>query len=325
MRATKPHSLAKYGLVLLNMGGPGKEEEIVDYLYEVFSDPYILPLPWPLRKGLAFMISRLRKKEAAERYALIGGSPLDQETQKQVSHLSQSLGMPVSYAMRYIRPSVSEAYKALADQGVTHPLVLPLYPQFSRVTTTTALENFQKHSGCNDPYRVIPNHYDHAQFIETLDQLLLESLEKVEPGLNTAVLFIAHSVPINVVRKGDPYVKEVEATVSLLTQKKTWPYPHSIAYSSKVGPVKWQGPTMDEAVKWLHREKVEQLVVQPVSFVCENLETRYDLDIELKGQCEKSGIHRLIRVPAPGVHPLYISALTSKVRAEIAQWEAQNV
>ena len=231
----------KYGVLLMNMGGPSKTEEIVDYLYNVFSDPLILPLPAFLRKPLAFMISRLRKREAASRYELIGGSPLDAETQKQVEALSNALKVPVTYAMRYIRPTVDEACKILAGEGVDRLIALPLYPQYSRVTSRTALDNLNEKGGWEPEIRIIPEHYSDPVYIDSLSELLNKSLETIDPELKTALLFVAHSVPMEVVKKGDPYVEQVRATVALMAEKNKWQFPHSIGFASKVGPVEWQG------------------------------------------------------------------------------------
>ena len=307
--------MKKTGVLLINMGGPRNLEEIPGYLYRIFTDPYIMGMPPFVRVPLAKLIVSLRKKKVIERYKLIGGkSPLDEYTAAQARELEKILGMPVSYAMRYIDPSVETAQQELIDKGVEHIFLLPLYPQQCNSTTLTALVHFEEHLKPGLTYNTIGFHYDTPGYVDTMSTLLQKSLEAVEPGLKTTVVFVAHSIPLKQVIDGDPYIEQVEATVSSIMKQAAPPFPHVLAYQSKVGPVKWQGPSLEEILKRLVSENVEQVVVQPVSFVCENLETLFDLDIDFKTKCNAAGIRHFTRVPAPGTHPLYIKALADLVQ-----------
>jgi ferrochelatase len=321
-QAHPPH---RYGVLLINMGGPGSQEEIFDYLYRLFSDPFIIGLPGFMRHRLARFIAKGRKKKAAARYALIGGkSPLNEETNAQAKKLEEVLQLPVAFSMRYSEPFVQAAHKELEQKGVTRLIVLPLYPQYCRATTMSAMEDFLEHRGGDLPYRFIQQHYDSPSYIETLCQLLTDSLEQSKPGYKTSILFVAHSIPLKQVKAGDPYVEQVKATVNLTAQKSGLDYPFHLAFQSRIGPVKWQGPTLSEALHKLRKDNIEQLIVHPVSFVSENLETLYDLDIQFKEECLQAGIEHYIRVPAPGIHPLYINTLAYLVREEINNWEVRH-
>lgn len=314
-----------YGVLMLNMGGPGSEAEIKDYLFRLFSDPLIIRLPGFLRRPLARLIASRRKKKAAARYALIGGkSPLGEETAAQAKALEKALDLPVSYAMRYTRPYVSNALQTLQDRGVTQLLVLPLYPQYSQATTMSGLNDFMDHRQPNLPYLFIEEHYDHPPYIKTITHLLSESLEQADPSLKTTVLFAAHSIPMRQVKEGDPYVDHVKATVASVVREKALLFHHTLAFQSKIGPVKWQGPSLPDALVKLRKELVEQIIVVPISFVSENLETLYDLDIEFKELCLSSGIKKYLRVPTPGTHPMYIDGLAELIKHEIILWEKKN-
>lgn len=314
-----------YGVLLLNMGGPGSEAEIKDYLFRLFSDPLIIRLPGFLRGPLAHWIAYRRKRKAAARYALIGGkSPLGEETAAQTGELETVLDLPVTYAMRYTRPYVSNAIQTLLDRGVKQLLVLPLYPQYSQATTMSALNDFMDHRRPDLPYLFIEEHYNHPPYIKTVAHLLGKSLEDADPSLKTTVLFAAHSIPMRQVKDGDPYVQHVNATVASVVRDKALLFHHTLAFQSKIGPVKWQGPSLEESLEQLRNELVEQLVVVPISFVSENLETLYDLDIDFKKKALASGIKKYIRVPTPGTHPMYINGLAQLIRQEIKLWEAKN-
>jgi ferrochelatase len=305
------------------MGGPGSEGEIYDYLLRLFSDPLIIRLPVFLRGPLARVLAWRRKRKVAARYALIGGkSPLGEETAAQAQDLEAALKFPVTYAMRYTRPFVSSALQTLIDRGVKRLVVLPLYPQYSQATTMSALADFMDHRRPDMPYLFIEEHYNHEPYVKVMAYLLGESLKEADPGLKTTVLFAAHSIPMMQVKDGDPYVEHVKATVASVVRARALLFHHTLAFQSRFGPVKWQGPSLEESLDQLRREQVEQLVVQPISFVSENLETLYDLDIQFKKQCLSAGIKNYIRVPAPGTHPMYIEALASLVRHEIIDWEA---
>jgi protoporphyrin/coproporphyrin ferrochelatase len=310
----------KHGVMLVNMGGPSSKEEIPDYLYRLFSDPLIIGAPSFIRRPLARFIASRRKVKSATRYDLIGGkSPLKDETAAQARTLETALNMPVTFAMRYTEPFIQEAHQELEKRGVNRLIVLPLYPQYSHATTMSALNDFLEQRNEAVPYRFIQQHHDFPAYIIALRQMLNQGIQNADPTLKTMILFVAHSIPIKQVKNGDPYVDHVRETVALIAKEGQLEFPHSLSFQSRIGPVKWQGPTLNQSLKQLRADGVEQLIVQPVSFVSENLETLYDLDIEFKEESLKSGIKKYIRVPTPGIQASYIEALAALVNQEIGE------
>lgn len=315
-----------YGVLLLNVGTPQSETEVYDYLYRFFSDPFILPLPGFLRHRMARFFARWRRKKTITRYQSIGGkSPLHEETAAIAKKLEAVLQFPVAYGMRYAEPFVYSAQRDLEDRGVNRLIVIPLYPQYCHVTTMSALEDFIEHRGNDLAYRFIEQHFDVPAYIEVMSHVLAETLRTIDDALVTRVLFVAHSVPMRLVRNGDPYVEQVQRTVTAITQHKVLPCSYVLAFQSRLGPVKWQGPSLEEVLKQFRQEQVEQIVVFPLGFVVENLETLYDLDIQFRELCLQSGIKKYFRVPVPGGHEFYIQALVKLVKEEIDNWEVYHV
>lgn len=318
--ANKP----KWGVLLLNMGGPSGPDEIRGYLYRLFCDPHILPLPGLPRKALARLIAFFRTGEASCRYALIGGkSPLPAETEKQRAALEESLSMPAAVGMRYSRPFIQDGVSSLKDKGVDHLVLLPLYPQFSSTTTLSALAHFNQYAQWEGPALIIESHFGHPGFISTHSRMLSERLGRDSGGMKTAVVFVAHSIPLSRVGKGDPYVGQVESTVTLISKTIDSGILVRTAYQSRLGPVKWQGPTLDEVLEELADKGVSRIIAQPVSFAAENLETLFDLDIEFGQKCRDRGLE-FIRIAAPGTESQYIEALSSAVEDRVRQWELVN-
>ncbi len=308
----------------MNMGGPASHEEIKDYLFRLFNDPHILPLPALPRKALARLIAFLRKGKASHRYAAIGGiSPLLAETEKQRAALEEFLSMPVAVGMRYSHPFIQDGVSSLKDRDVEHIVLLPLYPQYSSTTTQSALDYFKRSAQWEGHALTIESHYNHPGFISTHSRMLSNLLGQESPAMNTAVVFIAHSIPLSRVRNGDPYIHQVESTVSLISESIDSGILVRTAYQSRVGPVKWQGPTMDEVLEELIDKGVSQIIAHPVSFAAENLETFFDLDIEFRQKCRDRGVE-FIRISAPGTDRQYIETLSSIVQERVHQWEMEN-
>lgn len=307
------------------MGGPGGLGEIRDYLFRLFCDPHILSVPALLRRPLARLIVFLRTGKAFRRYEAIGGkSPLPAETEKQRAALEESLSLPVAVGMRYSRPFIPNGVSSLKLRGVDHLVLLSLYPQFSFATTQSALDHFDKFGDWKGPVHIIESHYDHPLFVTAHRRMLTKLLKKNSFLDKTAVVFIAHSIPLGLVRKGDPYVGQVESTVSLISKTIDPRVLTRTAYQSRLGPVKWQGPSLDDVLEELAEKGLAYIIAHPLSFTSENLETLYDLDIEFKQKCRNRGLE-LVRVPAPGTFPQYIEALSSTVKDGINQWELKHV
>lgn len=317
---------SRYGVLLLNMGGPGSLDEVEQYIYSLLADPDMirLPLGSVLQKPFARMISRRRAPKVQKRYELIGGkSPIGATTEQQARLLEQQLGIPVDYAMRYTPPACADALRQLAGRGSTRLIAIPLYPQYSTVSTLSSVKDLKAQSDGRE-IRVVERHSANRDYINAMREQLIAVLAQTDNSLKSHVLFAAHSIPEAYIRRGDPYAAEIEQTAADIIAGIADPPAHSLAYQSQVGPVKWRGPTLEEALAEVAGTGVQQLVVQPLSFVSENLETLYDLDIVFKKQCAEAGISRYHRVPALNDSLLYIGALANIVRTEVGRWEASD-
>lgn len=312
-----------FGVLLLNMGGPNNLDEVQEYIYNLLADPLMIRIPMGaiLQKPLARFIARKRAPKVRKRYELIGGrSPIDEATSRQAELLSTSLDLPVGYAMRYTQPRADTAVLSLQSRGVRRLIVLPLYPQYSTVSTLSSINDFIELNAGRLDYRIIDRHYNNPLYIRAMAQALNNAITEVDLSLKTSVLFAAHSIPESYIRSGDPYADEVGKTARSICDELKLELPHSLAYQSRVGPVKWRGPTLDEELEVIAGKGFEQLIVQPLSFVSENLETLFDLDIEFKESCEKAGIKQMHRIPTPGTSQPYIDALSDIVMKAISEW-----
>jgi protoporphyrin/coproporphyrin ferrochelatase len=320
---------SRCGVLLLNMGGPSDLDQIQPYLSELFSDPAIIRMPLGklYQKRLARFISKRRAAKVKERYAAIGGgSPVNRETEKQAAALAKILGAPVVFAMRYTDPRVAGAIAALAARGARRLVVIPLFPQFSKATSGSAIAEFKANNKSNLPYTIVEKHFDHPGFIDALAHELGKAMKNIEPGFSTRILFVAHSIPESYSRNGDPYIAQVQETVKAVAGRLNLKEIFSVAFQSRIGPVKWHGPSLEQALAQLRSEGVEQIVLQPVSFVSENLETLYDLDIEFKKKCLAAGIKNFIRVPCPSQSEIYMNALAelATTSSQPDKWENGN-
>jgi len=301
--------LAEKGVLLVNMGGPSSLEEVEPFLKNLFSDPYIFPLPF--RGLLAPLIARLRAKKVKAYYEAIGGgSPQLYQTLRQQRALKKLLGpsYEVAVGMRYSPPFIKDALNELLKAGVKKLLFLPLYPQYSTATTGSAYAELKRHLPKEVELKAVEEFHDHPLFIQSWVERIRESLPEGEAYL----LFSAHGLPKKLIKRGDPYQQQVERTAYLIA--KHFPHlPWSVSYQSKVGFGEWLGPSTEEAIKKLAREGVKTLVVVPVSFVSEHVETLYELDLQMAELARKEGIERFIRVPTPQDHPLFIQCLRDLV------------
>lgn len=314
----------QYGVLLLNMGGPENLDGVEEYIYNLLSDPNMvrMPLGWLVQKPFARMISRKRAPKVRERYKLIGGSsPIGAATATQARLLGESLGLPVAFAMRYTPPSVNAALEQLTTTGAERLVVIPQYPQYSTVSTLSSLKDFKRQNKTNMQVRTIDRHGSQPDYIAAMQALLADTMKGIDPALNTHIMFVAHSIPESYITQGDPYAEEIEQTGALVIAGIDSAPPHSLAYQSRVGPMQWRGPTLEEELVCLVQNGVEQVVVQPLSFVSENLETLYDLDIVFKQQCLDKGIKAFHRVNTLGDSPLYIKALAKLAQNAISRWE----
>ena len=318
--------MGRVGVLLLNLGGPDKLDDVGPFLYNLFSDPEIIRLPFPwLQKPLAWFIASRRTRTSQENYKQIGGgSPLRRITEaqgqalkEQLSYLGQEVNIYVG--MRYWHPYTEEAIAQITQDNIEHLVILPLYPQFSISTSGSSFRLLDK-LWQEDPklqpieYTVIPSWYKEPGYLQSMAQLIAQELEQFPNPDEVHIFFSAHGVPKSYVEEaGDPYQQEIEECTALIMQTLNRPNVHTLAYQSRVGPVEWLQPYTEDALKELGAQGVKDLVVVPISFVSEHIETLQEIDIEYREVAEKSGIHNFRRVPAPNTHPVFINALADLV------------
>lgn len=318
--------MGRVGVLLLNLGGPDRLEDVRPFLYNLFSDPEIirLPVPW-LQSPLAWLISTSRAKKSQANYQQIGGgSPLRRITEEQARALQKQLSQhgqdaEVYIGMRYWHPFTEEAVAQIKRDGIDRLVVLPLYPHFSISTSGSSfrlLEDlWQEDSALQQiNYTVIPSWYDSPGYLEAMADLIAQQLDQLANPDQAHIFFSAHGVPVSYVEEvGDPYQREIEACARLIMQRLGRSNPYTLAYQSRVGPVEWLKPYTEDAIKDLAEKGVQDLVVVPLSFVSEHIETLQEIDMEYREVAEEAGIERFSRVPALNTHPVFINDLANMV------------
>lgn len=316
--------MGRTGVLLLNLGGPEKLEDVRPFLYNLFSDPEIIRLPFPwLQKPLAWLISSLRRKKSETNYLEIGGgSPLLQITEAQAEALQSKLSeqgkdIQVYVGMRYWHPFTEEAMEKIKQDNIDTLVILPLYPQFSISTSGSSfrvLEEIWKTDSHfkNVQYTLIPSWHNHPGYLMAMTDLIKQELQQFENPDEVHIFFSAHGVPKSyVMEAGDPYQEEIEECTHLIMKTLNTKNPHTLAYQSKVGPVEWLKPYTEDALNELGEQNIKNLLVVPISFVSEHIETLQEIDLEYREVAEEAGITNFKRVPALNTAPMFIEALSS--------------
>jgi ferrochelatase len=319
-------AMGRVGVLLLNLGGPDKLEDVRPFLYNLFSDPEIIRLPFSwLQSPLAWLISSLRAKRSQENYQQIGGgSPLRRITEEQAKALEAALrrqgqDATVYIGMRYWYPFTEEAVAQIKRDGIEKLVVLPLYPQFS-ISTSGSSFRLLEQIWEKDPalqaieYTVIPSWYKRPGYLKAVADLIAQELDRSSNPNDVHVFFSAHGVPVSYVEEaGDPYQREIEECTALVMKTLNRPNDYTLAYQSRVGPVEWLKPYTEDAIKELAEKGVHDLAVVPISFVSEHIETLQEIDMEYREIAEEAGIEHFQRVPALDTHPVFIEDLAGLV------------
>ena len=336
MEPTATKRQPRVGVLLLNLGGPERIQDVKPFLYNLFSDPEIIRLPLAaMQKPLAWLISSLRSGKSQQAYRSIGGgSPLRRITKQQAQELQTSLRQKgvdaTSYvAMRYWHPFTESAVADLKADGVDQVVVLPLYPHFSISTSGSSFRELQRLRNTDSafsrlPIRCIRSWYDHPGYIQALANLIAREILACEDPATAHIFFSAHGVPKSYVEDaGDPYQLEIVACSKLileqLRQQLGYSNPFTLAYQSRVGPVEWLKPYTEDALQELGEQGVKDLVVVPISFVSEHIETLEEIDIDYRELATAAGVKNFRRVPALDTDPAFIAALTDLVEQAMAE------
>jgi ferrochelatase len=295
-------------VLLLNMGGPDSEEAVEPFLENLFSEPAILPLPLPffLRPALARFIARKRAVKVRPRYRDLGGSsPQNEITALQAKALEARLAgdgeWRVYFAMRYWHPRADKVLEEIGRLDPGQLVVVSLYPHYSSAVGGSSIGEVQRLLKKQQPKlnaRYVRDFHCHPLFIEAHSRRILKSLESFPgSGKDAVVLFSAHNLPERLIRKGDPYLDQVKATVKALLPaigSRQW----RLSFQSRSGPVKWLDPETLDAMKTLAGEGHKHVLLVPLSFVCDMIETLYEIDGFYKEEAARLGIETFARTPA---------------------------
>lgn len=319
----------KDGILLLNFGGPWTLSDVKPFLYRLFVNPAVLVgVPTPLRQALAFTIAQVKGPSSIRSYESIGGgSPQLKWTEMQAAGLRELLkgdGVKIEIGMRSAVPAIETALRKLKDWGAERVILLPLFPQFSTTTTGTCVQEVWdslRRLDWNPIMREIthwPDHHGYASLLrKTLDEVLAEAeCERGDETDEIQILFSAHSLPLKIVEQGDPYPTDVERTINAVTRGLRHPW--SLCFQSRNGKMPWLQPYLEDELKRLGQAGVRRVVVVPVSFVSDHIETLYELDQLYAEQAREHGITHYYRARAFNGDPEFPRVLHS-ILAEASQ------
>ena len=322
----------KTGIVMLNLGGPADLDEVEPFLLELFADREIIQLPF--QKWLGPFIARRRTPRVQGLYRAIGGgSPILRWTEAQgrgmverLDRLSPETAPHQFYvAFRYVRPKSEDALRAMHADGVRRAVAFTQYPQFSCSTTGSSLNELWRaasRTGLRDAFEwsLIDRWPVHDGFIEAMTDTVREGLQQFAPEERdeAVLLFSAHSLPLSVIDRGDAYPQEVGASVQRVVERLGAPNRYLLAYQSEVGPVRWLGPSTEQVIRKLGARGETRVLVVPIAFTSDHIETLSELDREYGELAHKVGISQYRRAPALNDRPRFIEALADLVHEHLA-------
>jgi protoporphyrin/coproporphyrin ferrochelatase len=309
--------LKKEAIVLLNMGGPNNLNEVEVFLKNMFSDKNILTMKSNLlRKFVGGMIVFSRTESSQEIYRQLGGkSPIVGHTKRLVAKLQERLGedILVDFVMRYTPPFATEVIERLNKEDVEKIYLIPLYPQYSTTTTKSSLEDFEEayHKSEGDAVLVEIKHFFQNN---TYNRAIIENIKETmgeSDYINFDIIFSAHGLPQKIVDAGDVYEKHVKHHVEILKKmlKQAGMEFHDVhlAYQSKVGPMKWLEPSLEDQLKSVKNKGV---IIFPIAFTIDNSETDFELEIEYREIAQEFGFNDYRVCRCPNDSDLFVDALT---------------
>ena len=320
-------SPVKTGIVMMNLGGPASLDQVEPFLLELFADREIIQLPF--QRWLGPFIARRRAPKVRGLYDKIGGgSPILRYTRAQgegmvarLDRLSPGTAPHGFYvAFRYVQPKSEDALRAMARDGVTRAVAFTQYPQFSCSTTGSSLNELWRaadRTGLRNAFEwsIIDRWPVHDGFVAAMAETVREGLAQFEPSERdqVLVLFSAHSLPLDVIDRGDAYPQEIGASVQAVVERLRAPNPYLLAYQSEVGPVRWLGPSTEKVIRRLGARGHRQLLVVPIAFTSDHIETLSELDREYGELAHRVGITQYRRAPALNDRLAFIEAIADLV------------
>jgi ferrochelatase len=307
----------KYAVVLFNLGGPDSLEAIKPFLFNLFSDHDIFKIPVG-QKLFAKIMSGFRAPTVREKYKRIGGkSPINDWTQLQRSMLQQELkkvvpGIEVYTAMRYWNPTIKDVAEKVSEKAFDKIALLPLYPHYSITTTGSSFNEWRRvYKGDAGKLTYVYDYFDNHRYIyalnERIDETILRFPENVRDDIQ--LLFSAHGLPESIAKQGDPYPEQINKTIACVMKARNFSHEYHLCFQSKVGPAKWLKPSTDEIIRELDAKRKRQLLVIPISFVSDHIETLFELDIEYRIVADEVNIENYIVMKGLNNSKTFVAAL----------------
>lgn len=322
----------KTAVVVLQFGGPDSLDVVEPFLYNLFSDNDIVQIPFSylLQKPVAKLISSQRSKGVREKYAEIGGkSPIVEKTHQQVAELQARLDIeygegviPVILAMRYWKPFTEEAMDKVRSLGVKNIVFLPLYAQYSKTNAASSYnewDRLKKRQGVEFNEKRIYYYHKNEKYIRAFNERIDQALARFAKPDDVYILFSAHGIPIDLVFEGDAYPVHINETMEAIMQARKFKHQYSLSYQSKVGPKQWLTPSTEETLKIFGKNGMKKLLIVPIAFVSDHIETLHELDIELREIAEHVGIEEYQVMEGLNDSPVFIDALFDLVEKELKQ------
>jgi ferrochelatase len=316
--------MPKVAVVLLNLGGPDSLEAVQPFLENLFNDPDIFKLPF--QKSLARFISKKRAPKVEKEYELIGGrSPINKWTERQRSMLENKLrtsgdDVDVLVAMRYWKPLTQEVVTRVETGNYDKVIMLPLYPHFSVSTTGSSFNEWKRfYKGDKSKVVYIDSYQTHPLYLKAINERIDESLLRFpeEVRKDVQLVFSAHGTPVSYVKKGDPYSFQIKESVQGVIKLRNFSHEHHQCFQSKVGPAKWLEPATDKMIGELAEKGKKHLLIIPISFVSDHVETSFELDIEYRHVADKVGIENYIVMNGLNDSELFVDTLFDLVKGRL--------
>jgi len=356
--------MRRVGVVLMKLGGPNNEDAVQPFLYNLFMDDDIIkiPLKGGVKKGLITFITNKRAKVVAEKYKEINACPngcmgprscsnrinkvisdccssTNPLTERQRRALEKRLNdnsthesYEVITAMRYWHPNTDDALDELINSDLDELVLLPLYPQFSYSTTASSFNEWTrrlKARNLEDKWKQhhIKEYHLHPAYIKALSQRISEGLENIPAAYRDQVhlLFSAHGTPVSFRERGDPYSFQIKATMEEVMKFRKYDYPYWLSFQSRVGPIRWLEPNTEDFIKVLRNYGIKHLLVVPIAFVNDHIETLHEIGIEFKEVAEEVGIETFHFTEGLNDMPLFIDCMEDMVRSVLAKGQQQTV
>ena len=313
----------KTALLLLQMGGPDSIDAVHPFLMNLFTDRDIIKIgPAFLQPFIARRIVNKRAPKVEEYYRRIGGkSPIRELTQAQGEGLQALLGDRFRFfvAMRYSRPSTIDALAAIKREGIKRVVALSLYPHYSKATTGSSVNELQrvlKESGADFEISYIDRFYNHPLYIKALAGKVIRGLQQFPDRKEVEIVFSAHSLPQSFIDQGDPYLDHIQETVRLVMEQ-VGEASHLLCFQSKASKVKWLEPSTEATIERLAQEGRHNLLMVPLSFVSDHIETLYEIDIQYAEEAKALGIKRFVRTESLNSDPIFLDCLADLVRTTV--------